>query len=64
MGGAMVTQQRWQWKVQRSDGDGSDGRHDVDGRDGRHDIDGNGRHDGAMAMDGDTAMDMKKTTIN
>ena len=55
MDGAMVTQWRRQWKVQRNDGDGSNGRQDVDG---------DGRRDGATAMDGDTAMDMKNTTIN
>ncbi len=64
MDGAMVTQWRQRWKVQRSDGDSSNGQHDVDGSDGWHDVDGNGRRDGATAMDGDTAMDMKNTTIN
>ena len=64
MDGAMVTQRRRRWKVRRSDGDGSDGRHYVDGSDGRHDVDGDGRRDGATAMDGYMAMDMKNTTIN
>ncbi len=64
MDGAMVTQWRRQWKVQRSDGDGSNDQHDVDDINGRHDVDDNGRRDGATAMDGDTAMDMKNTTIN
>ena len=64
MDGAMVTQWRRQWKVRRSDGDGSNGQHNVDGSDGRHDLDGDGRRDGATGMNGDTPMDMKNTTIN
>ncbi len=64
MDGAMVTQWRRQWKVPRSDGSGSDGQHDVDGSDGRLDVDGDGRCNGATAMVGDTAMNIKNTTIN
>ena len=50
--------------MQRSDGNGSDGRHDVDGSDGWHDVDGKDWCDEATAMDSDMAMDMKNTTIN
>ena len=64
MDGAMVTQWRRRWKMQWSDTNGSDGHHDFDGINGWHDVDGNGQRDRAMAMDGDTAMDMKNTTIN
>jgi hypothetical protein len=64
MDGAMVTQWRRQWKVQRSDGNGSDGQHNFDGSDGWHDFDGDGQRDGATVMDGNTAMDMKNKTIN
>ncbi len=64
MDGAMVTQWRRRWKVQRSDGNGSNGQHNFDGSDGRHDVDGDGRSDVATAMDGETAMDMKNTTID
>ena len=64
MDGVMVTQWQRRWKVRRSDGNGSDGQHNVDGSDGRHDVHDDGWHDGATAMDGDTAMDMKNPTIN
>ena len=64
MDGTMVTQWQRRWKVQQSDGDGSDGQHNFDGSNGRYDVDGNGWRDRATAMDGDTAMDIKNTTIN
>jgi hypothetical protein len=49
---------------QQSTSDGGDGQGQHDRQHNSDSVDGNGRRDGATAMEGDAAMDMKNTTIN